>query len=53
VLKSPAAIPATCVACPDSSGSNGFDAFFHVGRGGANARATMTFAVVYEAWPFG
>ena len=33
--------------------SNGLDAFFHFGRAGANARATMTFAVVYAVWPFG
>ena len=42
----PAAMPATCVAWPDSTGSNGFSAYFHVVPAGANARATITFAVV-------
>ena len=46
VFALPAAIPATCVPCEESSGSNGFDACFHVGRAGGNARATITFAVV-------
>ena len=49
----PAAIPATCVPCEESSGSKGFDACFHVGRAGGKARATITFAVVYAVWPFG
>src|SRR5215467_2625130 len=44
---SPAAIPATCVPCSLFSGSNGRFAYFHCGVGGANARATITFAVVY------
>ena len=42
----PAAIPATWVACSDWSGSNGLRAYFHVVPAGANARATITFAVV-------
>ena len=46
VFALPAAMPATCVPCEDSSGSNGFDAFFQAGLAGGNARATITFAVV-------
>ena len=42
----PAAIPATCVPWEDSSGSNGFEAFFQDGLAGGKARATITFAVV-------
>ena len=42
----PAAMPATCVACPDSTGSNGLPAYFQVVPAGAKARATITFAVV-------
>ena len=49
----PAAIPATWVACPDWTGSKGLRAYFHVMPAGANARATITLAVVYAAWPFG
>src|SRR6186713_1680830 len=50
---SPAAIPATCVPCSLNSGSNGRLAYFQVGDGGAKARATITFAVVKLASPFG
>src|SRR5258708_6737843 len=50
---SPAAIPATCVPCSEFSGSNGVFAYFHVGLAGANARATITFAVVNDVFPFG
>src|SRR6185503_9707664 len=50
---SPAAIPATCVLCSLFSGSNGRLAYFHFGEGGANARATITFAVVNVVSPFG
>ena len=53
VFAFPAAIPATCVPCEESSGSNGFEACFQAGRAGGNARATITFAVVYAVWPFG
>ena len=49
----PAAMPATCVPCEDISGSNGFEACFHVGLAGGKARATITFAVVYAVWPLG
>jgi hypothetical protein len=42
----PAAMPATCVAWPYSSGSKGFAALGQVAPGGGNARATITFAVV-------
>ena len=49
----PAAIPATWVAWPECSGSNGFDACRQVAPGGGNDRATITFAVVYAVWPFG
>ena len=49
----PAAMPATWVACPDSTGSNGLRAYFQVVPAGAKARATITFAVVYAACPFG
>ena len=49
----PAAIPATCVPWKECSVSNGFEAFFQAGRGGGNARATITFAVVYAVCPFG
>ena len=42
----PAAMPATCVPCSDWSGSNGSRAFRQVVDAGANARATMTLAVV-------
>src|SRR5712691_13044924 len=50
---SPAAIPATCVACSEFTGSKGRFAYFHFGFAGANARATITFAVVNEVFPFG
>jgi hypothetical protein len=53
VFALPAAIPATCVPCEENSGSNGFDACRQAGRGGGNARATITFAVVNDRWPFG
>src|SRR5215210_8893050 len=53
VLALPAAIPATCVPCEESSGSNGFEAFFHLAPAGGNARATITFALVYAVCPFG
>jgi hypothetical protein len=49
----PAAIPATCVPWDECSGSKGFEACFHCGRAGGNARATITFAVAYAVWPFG
>ena len=49
----PAAIPATCVACSESSGSNGSAAYFQVVLAGGNARATITFAVVNARFPFG
>ena len=49
----PAAIPATCVPCPDSSGSKASLAERVLAVGGANARATITFAFVYWSWPFG
>src|SRR5919199_6597640 len=50
---SPAAIPATCVPCSEYWGSNGRSAYFHFGVGGGNARATITFAVVNDVFPFG
>ncbi len=50
---SPAAMPATFVAWSEYSGSNGVFAYFHVGSAGANARATITFGVVYAVLPFG
>ncbi len=46
-------MPATFVAWSDSSGSNGVLAYFHCGSAGANARAAMTFGVVYAVFPFG
>ena len=46
VPASPAAIPATCVACSDWIGSKGLRAYFHVAPAGAKARATITLAVV-------
>lgn len=49
VFALPAAIPATWVAWPESSGSNGTPAYFQVVPGGGNARATITFAVVYAS----
>ena len=53
VSRFPAAIPATCVPWLDCSGSNGLEAWRQVAPGGGKARATMTFAVVYPAWPRG
>ena len=53
VLKSPAAMPATCVACWELTGSNGVLAYFQVSPGGVNARATMTFGVVNRVFPLG
>ena len=50
---SPAAMPATCVACSEFAGSNGRFAYFHFGVGGANARATITLAVVNTVSPLG
>jgi len=50
---SPAAMPATCVPCSLFSGSNGRLAYFHCGVGGANARATITLAVVKAGSPLG
>ena len=51
------------VACSDAgdvrrvvgleAGSNGVLAYFHCGSAGANARAAMTFGVVYAVFPFG
>ena len=38
---------------PGLDGSKGLRAYFHVMPAGANARATITLAVVYAAWPFG
>ncbi len=49
----PAAIPATCVPCVDSVASNARRAPAVFAPGGANARATITFAVVYWSWPLG
>src|SRR6266480_7762949 len=53
VLQSPAAIPATCVACSELTGSNGREAYFQDSPGGGNARATITFAVVKALFPLG
>ena len=53
VFAFPAAIPATWVAWPDCSGSNGRPAYRQVAPGGGNARATITFAVVKAVCPFG
>jgi hypothetical protein len=53
VFAFPAAIPATWVPWLDCSGSNGFPACGQVAPGGGKARATITFAVVYAACPFG
>ena len=50
---SPAAMPATFVACSEFFGSNGVFAYFHTGVAGANARATITLGVVYAVFPFG
>src|SRR5436190_14278483 len=50
---SPAAIPATWVAWSENFGSNGLLAYCHFGDRGANARATITFPVVYARLPFG
>ena len=41
----PAAMPATWVAWYEPVGSNGVDAYFQVGDGGANVRCTITFGV--------
>src|SRR3970282_1294978 len=49
----PAAIPATCVPCPEAAGSNGTRAYGIDESGGGNARATITLAVAYWRWPFG
>ena len=46
-------MPATWVPCSEFSESNGFAALRHAGRAGANARATITFGVVYAVCPFG
>ena len=46
-------MPATFVAWSESTGSKGVFAYFHVGSAGANARATITFGVVYAVFPFG
>jgi hypothetical protein len=46
-------MPATFVAWSESIGSNGVFAYFHAGCAGANARATITFGVVYAVFPFG
>ncbi len=46
-------MPATCVPCSDSSGSNGDRACRHVVVAGAKARAAITFGVVKLVWPFG
>ena len=53
VPSSPAAMPATCVPCSDEPWSNGSLAGAYVVPGGANARATITFGVVYAVCPFG
>ena len=50
---SPAAIPATFVACSEFCGSNGVFAYFQAGCAGANAFATITFGVVYACSPSG
>ena len=44
--------PATCVPCPELSPSKARP-FRFLARGGGNARATMTFALVKRTWPFG
>src|SRR4051812_32156001 len=49
----PAAIPATWVAWNEPVGSNGVDAYFHVGDGGVNVRWTITFGVANCVCPFG
>ena len=49
----PAAMPATWVAWKEPVGSNGVDAYFHVGDGGANVRCTITFGVVSWSAPSG
>ena len=46
VSKSPAAIPATCVAWKEKAGSKGRPAYFQCVEGEGNARATMIFGVV-------
>ena len=46
VSKSPAAIPATCVAWKEKAGSKGLAAYFQCVEGEGNARATMIFGVV-------
>src|SRR5438034_6515405 len=53
VLLSPAAIPATCVPCPESFGSKGTFAYGQLAPGGGKTRATITLAVVYARFPFG
>src|SRR3954453_14292203 len=53
VLALPAAMPATCVAWPDCTGSKGLRAYFQLVLAGANARATITFAVVKAICPLG
>src|SRR3954451_10216367 len=50
---SPAAMPATWVAWSELTGSNGVRAYLYVFAAGANARATITFGVVYAVLPFG
>ena len=49
----PAAIPETCVACDECTGSKGRLRFLQVSPRGGNARATITFLVVNAVWPFG
>src|SRR5258706_8071481 len=50
---SPAAMPATLVACSEFCGSNGVFAYFHAGFAGAKARATITFGDVNAVFPLG
>ena len=50
---SPAAIPATFVACSEFVGSNGVLAYFQWFDAGENAFATITFGVVNAVFPFG
>ena len=57
-IRSPGAIPATCVAWNDRPASYGFVSFGERAiagdsRGGGNARATITFGVVKAVCPFG
>src|ERR1051325_698844 len=50
---SPAAIPATCVPCTELTGADGSFASLLLGLAGGNERATITFALVYAAFPLG